>query len=53
MADVTFTLEAETIEVNQLLKLVGLCDSGGAGTIDSRGSRKQKKAPDFRQRRNM
>ena len=31
MANVTFTLEAETIEVNQLLKLVGLCDSGGAG----------------------
>lgn len=31
MADVTFTLEVETIEVNQLLKLVGLCDSGGAG----------------------
>ena len=31
ISDVTFTLEAETIEVNQLLKLVGLCDSGGAG----------------------
>lgn len=31
MADVTFILEAESIEVNQLLKLVGLCDSGGAG----------------------
>ncbi|WP_029889921.1 RNA-binding S4 domain-containing protein [Polycyclovorans algicola] len=31
MADVTFTLEAESVEVNQLLKLVGLCDSGGAG----------------------
>jgi ribosome-associated protein len=31
MPTVTFTLEAEYIEVNQLLKLVGACDSGGAG----------------------
>lgn len=31
MAIVTFTLETEYIELNQLLKLAGLCDSGGAG----------------------
>lgn len=31
MAKTTFTLEAEYIEVNQLLKLAGVCDSGGAG----------------------
>lgn len=31
MPTVEFPLEAEFIEVNQLLKLVGLCDSGGAG----------------------
>ena len=41
MADVTFTLEAETIEVNQLLKLVGLCDSGGAGKAMVAGGRVQ------------
>ncbi|MGY3264098.1 RNA-binding S4 domain-containing protein [Lysobacter sp. HA35] len=26
-----FELEGEFVELNQLLKLVGLCDSGGAG----------------------
>ncbi|TBR07309.1 MAG: RNA-binding S4 domain-containing protein [Lysobacter sp.] len=26
-----FPLEGEFVELNQLLKLVGLCDSGGAG----------------------
>jgi ribosome-associated protein len=26
-----FSLEGEYVELNQLLKLVGLCDSGGAG----------------------
>lgn len=32
MADtVDFALEGEYVELNQLLKLVGLCDSGGAG----------------------
>lgn len=31
MHTVNFTLESEYIEVNQLLKLTGLCDSGGAG----------------------
>lgn len=28
---IDFTLEADYIELNQLLKLAGLCDSGGAG----------------------
>jgi len=28
---VEFTLDGEYIELNQLLKLVGICDSGGAG----------------------
>ena len=28
---VRFGLEGEFVELNQLLKLVGLCDSGGAG----------------------
>ncbi len=31
MPTVEFTLESDYIEVNQLLKLVGICDSGGAG----------------------
>ena len=32
MADtVEFALEGEYVELNQLLKLAGLCDSGGAG----------------------
>lgn len=31
MQKVTFDLAGEFIELNQLLKLVGLCDSGGAG----------------------
>ena len=26
-----FTLTGDYIEINQLLKLVGICDSGGAG----------------------
>jgi ribosome-associated protein len=28
---VEFALEGEYVELNQLLKLAGLCDSGGAG----------------------
>lgn len=28
-----FSLEGEYVELNQLLKLVGLCDSGGAGKL--------------------
>ena len=31
MQTVSFELTSEFIEVNQLLKLAGLCDSGGAG----------------------
>lgn len=31
MQKITFDLEGEFVELNQLLKLVGLCDSGGAG----------------------
>jgi len=31
MQKVDFELDAEYVELNQLLKLVGLCDSGGAG----------------------
>lgn len=33
MSATTFTLEGEYIEVNLLLKLVGICDSGGAGKV--------------------
>jgi len=31
MQTTTFELTSEFVELNQLLKLVGLCDSGGAG----------------------
>ena len=31
MQVVEFELEGEYVELNQLLKLAGLCDSGGAG----------------------
>lgn len=31
MQELSFSLEGEFVELNQLLKLVGLCDSGGAG----------------------
>ena len=31
MRDLEFVLTGDYIEVHQLLKLVGLCDSGGAG----------------------
>ncbi|GGY64979.1 RNA-binding S4 domain-containing protein [Pseudoduganella albidiflava] len=31
MQRVDFELTSEFVELNQLLKLVGLCDSGGAG----------------------
>lgn len=33
MQKLSFTLEGEYIELNQLLKLVGICDSGGAGKM--------------------
>jgi len=31
MAHIDFELDREFVELNQLLKLAGLCDSGGAG----------------------
>ena len=31
MQDIEFELQGDHVELNQLLKLVGLCDSGGAG----------------------
>ena len=31
MQTITFELDRDFIELNQLLKLAGLCDSGGAG----------------------
>lgn len=31
MQEISFSLEGEFVELNQLLKLAGLCDSGGAG----------------------
>jgi ribosome-associated protein len=33
MQHVEFELQGEFVESNQLLKLVGLCDSGGAGKM--------------------
>lgn len=33
MQKLEFTLNAEYVELNQLLKLVGICDSGGAGKM--------------------
>ena len=33
MQDIEFPLERDHVELNQLLKLVGLCDSGGAGKV--------------------
>jgi ribosome-associated protein len=33
MQKVSFDLTSEYIELNQLLKLIGLCDSGGAGKM--------------------
>lgn len=33
MQHLKFSVEGEYVELNQLLKLVGLCDSGGAGKV--------------------
>lgn len=33
MQQLEFILNGEYVELNQLLKLVGLCDSGGAGKV--------------------
>jgi ribosome-associated protein len=31
--EITFELDREFVELNQLLKLVGICDSGGSGKL--------------------
>jgi ribosome-associated protein len=33
MQQLEFSLNGEYVELNQLLKLVGICDSGGAGKM--------------------
>ena len=33
MTDLEFVLEGEYVELNQLLKLAGVCGSGGAGKM--------------------
>jgi ribosome-associated protein len=33
MDPISFTLNEEYVQLNQLLKLVGVCDSGGAGKM--------------------
>ncbi len=33
MQQLEFSLDGEYVELNQLLKLVGVCDSGGAGKM--------------------
>lgn len=33
MQELTFELNNDYVELNQLLKLVGICDSGGAGKM--------------------
>ncbi|NMM36213.1 MAG: RNA-binding S4 domain-containing protein [Glaciimonas sp.] len=33
MQKLSFTLAGEFVELNQLLKLSGICDSGGAGKV--------------------
>lgn len=33
MPSIDFELDREHVELNQLLKLAGLCDSGGAGKV--------------------
>ena len=33
MQEITFALNGEFVELNQLLKLAGICDSGGAGKM--------------------
>ena len=33
MQQIEFHLNGEYVELNQLLKMVGLCDSGGAGKM--------------------
>lgn len=33
MPTITFDLDRDHVELNQLLKLAGICDSGGAGKV--------------------
>lgn len=33
MQELEFQLNGEFVELNQLLKMVGICDSGGAGKV--------------------
>jgi ribosome-associated protein len=33
MQEIKFALNGEFVELNQLLKLAGICDSGGAGKM--------------------
>jgi ribosome-associated protein len=33
MQTIAFTLSGDYVELNQLLKLAGICDSGGAGKM--------------------
>ncbi|MFZ6798241.1 RNA-binding S4 domain-containing protein [Undibacterium sp. Di24W] len=33
MQEISFTVDGDFVELNQLLKLVGVCDSGGAGKV--------------------
>lgn len=33
MQEISFSVEGDYVELNQLLKLVGICDSGGAGKV--------------------
>jgi ribosome-associated protein len=33
MQEISFAVNGEYVELNQLLKLVGVCDSGGAGKM--------------------
>jgi ribosome-associated protein len=49
MQQVTFELRGEFVELNQLLKLSGLCDSGGAGkNIVASGAVKVDGKPELR-----
>nr|WP_315398294.1 RNA-binding S4 domain-containing protein [uncultured Duganella sp.] len=49
MQKVSFELNGEFVELNQLLKLVGLCDSGGAGKMMvARGEVKVDGKPELR-----
>lgn len=51
MQDTEFELTGEYVELNNLLKLVGVCDSGGAGkTLVASGAVSVDGAPELRKR---